>query len=55
MGRRTKVLVANVAGGVIPERDIPKLKEMGVKGVFPGGTPLEEIVNFIRENAPKRS
>ncbi len=44
-----------VAGGVIPERDIPKLKEMGVKGVFPGGTPLEEIVNFIRENAPKRS
>jgi len=47
------VLVA--VGGVIPSRDIPKLKEMGVKGVFPGGTPLEEIVNFIRENAPKRS
>ncbi len=44
-----------VVGGVIPSRDIPKLKEMGVKGVFPGGTPLEEIVNFIRENAPKRS
>jgi len=44
-----------VVGGVIPSRDIPKLKEMGVKGIFPGGTPLEEIVNFIRENAPKRS
>ncbi|HEX16073.1 MAG: methylmalonyl-CoA mutase [Deltaproteobacteria bacterium] len=43
-----------VVGGVIPKDDIPKLKALGVKGVFPGGTPLDEIVRFIRENAPKR-
>jgi methylmalonyl-CoA mutase C-terminal domain/subunit len=40
-----------VVGGVIPIRDIPTLKEIGVKGVFPGGTPFEESIAFIREHA----
>jgi methylmalonyl-CoA mutase C-terminal domain/subunit len=39
-----------VVGGVIPGRDIPKLKELGVRGVFPGGTPFTEIVSVIKEN-----
>lgn len=43
-----------VVGGVIPKEDIPKLKALGVKGVFPGGTPLQEVVDFIKENAPAR-
>jgi methylmalonyl-CoA mutase C-terminal domain/subunit len=38
-----------VVGGVIPTRDIPSLKEMGVGGIFPGGSRFEEIVGFIRE------
>ncbi len=42
-----------VVGGVIPTRDIPTLKEIGVKGVFPGGTPFEESIRFIKENAGK--
>jgi methylmalonyl-CoA mutase C-terminal domain/subunit len=48
----TDVLV--IAGGTIPEEDIPKLKEIGVKEVFPPGTSLEKIVRFVLENAPKR-
>jgi len=40
-----------VVGGVIPNRDIPVLKELGVAGVFPGGTRFEEIVEFIGETA----
>src|SRR4030042_879259 len=32
-----------VVGGVIPNRDVPLLKELGVKGVFPGGTRFDEI------------
>ncbi|MCP4024285.1 MAG: cobalamin B12-binding domain-containing protein [Desulfobacteraceae bacterium] len=32
-------------GGVIPHQDIPKLKDMGVSAVFPGGTSFEDIVN----------
>jgi methylmalonyl-CoA mutase C-terminal domain/subunit len=39
-----------MVGGVIPKRDIEKLRNMGVKGVFPGGTPFAESIRFIREN-----
>jgi len=38
-----------VVGGVIPKQDIPKLKALGIKGVFPGGTPFDEIVAGIKE------
>jgi len=31
-------------GGVIPHQDVPKLKEMGVAEVFPGGTSFEDII-----------
>src|ERR1700730_15058971 len=38
-------------GGIIPDADIPKLKALGVKGVFLPGTPMQEIVEFINQNA----
>lgn len=41
-------------GGVIPSRDIPKLKEIGVTGVFPGGTPLAETINFLQSTVLKK-
>ncbi len=44
-----------VVGGVIPKRDIPILQQMGIKGIFPGGTPFEESINWIRENVKPRS
>ena len=34
-------------GGVIPHKDIPKLKEMGVDEVFPGGTYFKDIITGI--------
>jgi len=40
-----------VIGGIIPDVDIPKLKALGVKGVFLPGTPMQEIIDFIRANA----
>ncbi len=40
-----------VVGGVIPQQDLPKLQAMGVKGIFPGGTPFDEIVAGIRRVA----
>lgn len=40
-----------MVGGVIPNRDIPILKEIGVDGVFPGGALFDEIVSFIEKNA----
>jgi methylmalonyl-CoA mutase C-terminal domain/subunit len=39
-----------IVGGVIPEEDCTTLRELGVDGVFPVGTPLELITEFIREN-----
>lgn len=38
-----------VAGGIIPDEDVPILNEMGIAGVFGPGTPTDEIVSFIRE------
>jgi len=43
-----------VIGGIIPDVDIPKLKAMGVKGIFLPGTPMQEIVDFINGNARAR-
>ena len=43
-----------VLGGIIPDVDAPKLKAMGVKGVFPPGTPMQSIVDFINEHARAR-
>jgi methylmalonyl-CoA mutase C-terminal domain/subunit len=43
-----------VIGGIIPDLDIPKLKEIGVKGIFLPGTPMQEIVDFINANARAR-
>ena len=42
-----------VVGGVIPNKDIPTLRELGVQGIFPGGANFEEIVAFIGKNASK--
>ena len=38
-----------VAGGIIPEDDIPTLKEMGIRAVFGPGTPTADIVAAICE------
>jgi methylmalonyl-CoA mutase C-terminal domain/subunit len=37
-----------VVGGVIPFQDIAGLMAMGIKGVYPGGTPFEDIVEGIQ-------
>jgi len=41
------------AGGIIPDHDIPRLKELGIAEVFPPGSSLEEIVGFVRGHARK--
>jgi len=39
-----------LVGGIIPDDDIQKLKEIGVSGVFTAGTSVSEIAQFIKEN-----
>ena len=43
-----------VAGGTIPDQDIPKLRQIGVAAIFGPGTPLQQAVEFIRQHAPAR-
>jgi len=39
------------AGGIIPEKDIPRLKEAGIAQIFGPGTSISEIVEFIEANS----
>ncbi len=41
-------------GGIIPDEDVPKLKEMGVAEVFGPGSPTSEIVEFISQATAAR-
>lgn len=40
-------------GGIIPEKDMKKLQELGVGRLFPPGTTTDEIVNYIKEYVEK--
>ena len=44
-----------LVGGIVPQEDIPKLKEIGVSEIFLPGTSTEDIVDFIRKNVPVRN
>jgi methylmalonyl-CoA mutase C-terminal domain/subunit len=39
-----------VVGGVIPEGDIKKLHDIGIKGVFPNGTSFDTIITFLKNS-----
>ncbi len=42
-----------VVGGIIPDDDVPKLKEEGVAEIFGPGTPTDDIVSYIKKNVRK--
>jgi methylmalonyl-CoA mutase C-terminal domain/subunit len=52
---RSDKRVIFIGGGIIPKKDIPKLKEAGISGTFGPGTPINEIVGFIRAELEKGS
>ena len=48
----TDVLV--VVGGIIPDVDIPRLRAIGIEGIFLPGTPMQVIVDYISANVRTR-
>ncbi|MBN1540439.1 MAG: cobalamin B12-binding domain-containing protein [Candidatus Thermoplasmatota archaeon] len=42
-----------VGGGIIPEEDVPRLNEAGVRGIFGPGATLDDIIRFIKENVKR--
>jgi len=43
-----------LVGGIIPDQDLDLLKQAGVAGIFQPGTPMDDIVQFIRANVKPR-
>lgn len=43
-----------VAGGIIPDEDIPALKKIGINEIFLPGTPIDHIIEYINTHAPRR-
>jgi len=43
-----------LVGGIIPDQDVEGLKNIGVAGIFQPGTPMDDIVKFIREHVGQR-
>ena len=44
-----------VVGGIIPDVDIPKLQEIGVRGIFLPGSAMQQIIDFINANVRPRA
>jgi methylmalonyl-CoA mutase C-terminal domain/subunit len=44
--------VTVLIGGIIPDSDIPALKQSGIAEVFLPGTPMQDIVDFINKRLP---
>ena len=42
-----------IGGGIIPEEDIPALKQQGISGIFGPGSRSDDIANFIRQNVKR--
>jgi methylmalonyl-CoA mutase C-terminal domain/subunit len=42
--------VLTFAGGIIPDRDAVKLKEIGIAEIFPPGSSLQAVVDFVKNN-----
>jgi methylmalonyl-CoA mutase C-terminal domain/subunit len=51
LGEKGLDSMAVLAGGIIPEEDIPALEKMGIKAVFGPGTKTSEIAETIKKLA----
>jgi methylmalonyl-CoA mutase C-terminal domain/subunit len=47
--------VSVLIGGIIPDADAPKLRAIGIEGIFPPGSSTEDIIAFIRTRATRRA
>src|SRR5215472_8782039 len=51
--RRDATDILVFGGGIIPDEDIAELKRLGVAELFPPGTSLQAIVDWLRERFPE--
>ena len=46
--------ILTIGGGIIPDEDIPYLKDNGVSAVFGPGSSIKEISGFIKQNVRRK-
>jgi len=51
--RRSATDIVLFGGGIIPDDDIAVLNGQGVERIFTPGTPLQEIVDWLRQRLPQ--
>ena len=44
-----------IVGGIIPDEDFEPLKKAGVNMIFTPGAGLNDVIEYIKKNAPKRA
>ena len=54
MDEEVKERIPVLVGGIVPPQDIPTLKQEGVLEVFPSGSSVDGIVQFVQDNVKKR-
>jgi methylmalonyl-CoA mutase C-terminal domain/subunit len=54
LARRESSEIIVFGGGVIPDADIPALRDAGISMIFTPGTPLDRITDWVGENIPDR-
>ena len=42
------------AGGIVPEEDVVEMKKLGIKEIFGPGTTTDSIIQYVRDNLPRR-
>lgn len=55
LAKRDSADIIVFGGGVIPDGDIPGLREAGLKMIFTPGTPLDEITDWVEGNIPAKT
>lgn len=53
--KRSNKEVIFIGGGIIPKKDVPALKELGIAATFGPGTPISEIASFIKTELERGS
>jgi methylmalonyl-CoA mutase C-terminal domain/subunit len=43
-----------IAGGIIPEKDVPRMKKIGIREIFLPGTSTQDIVRWVQEHVGRK-
>ena len=54
LAEKTEPDIVVFGGGIIPDEDIPALKQAGVRQIFTPGASTQDVVDWVKANVPPR-